>query len=90
MPNRTANPGWNNEMGNYWYIQNDTLFVSLNSNERDPAAHEQWLRDVVAEHGQDVTWKVATWHHSLYSTASHATDREHRGDRCAARSHSTS
>ena len=76
MPNRTANPGWNNEMGNYWYIQNDTLFVSLNSNERDPAAHEQWLRDVVAEHGQDVTWKVATWHHSLYSTASHATDRD--------------
>lgn len=27
MPNRTANPGWNNEMGNYWYVQNDTLFV---------------------------------------------------------------
>ncbi|MDJ1372200.1 metallophosphoesterase [Gulosibacter molinativorax] len=76
MPNRTANPGWNNEMGNYWYIQNDTLFVSLNSNEQDPDAHSQWVRDVVAAHGQDVTWKVATWHHSLYSTASHATDRD--------------
>ncbi|WP_236865044.1 metallophosphoesterase [Brevibacterium daeguense] len=74
MPNRTANPGWNNEMGNYWYIQNNTLFVSLNSNERDTEAHEQWLREVVAAHGQDVDWKIATWHHSLYSTASHATD----------------
>ncbi|MGM7669459.1 S-layer homology domain-containing protein [Microbacterium sp. A93] len=74
MPNRTANPGWNNEMGNYWYIQDNTLFVSLNSNHRVAADHEEYVRAVVAEHGQDVQWKVATWHHSLYSTASHATD----------------
>ncbi|XKH52033.1 S-layer homology domain-containing protein [Citricoccus nitrophenolicus] len=74
MPNRTANPGWNNEMGNYWYIQDDTLFVSLNSNHQVAADHEEYVRDVVAEHGQDAQWKVATWHHSLYSTASHATD----------------
>ena len=76
MPNRTANPGWNNEMGNYWYIQHGVLFVSLNSNHQVAKDHEQYVREVVAEHGADVEWKVATWHHSLYSTASHATDRD--------------
>lgn len=79
MPNRTANPGWNNEMGNYWYISEGVLFVSLNSNATGTAAvemHQQWLREVVAAHGADVDWKVATWHHALYSTASHATDRD--------------
>ncbi len=74
MPHRTGNPGWNNEMGNYWYIQDETLFVSLNSNHKVAADHEAYVRQVVAEHGQDAQWKVATWHHSLYSTASHATD----------------
>lgn len=74
MPNRTGLDGWNNDMGNYWFINEGVLFVSMNSNERDPAKHEAWLRDVVTEHGADADWKVATWHHSLYSTASHATD----------------
>lgn len=76
MPNRTGLEGWNNEMGNYWHIQEGVLFVSLNSNEQDPAKHEAWLREVIAEHGAEAEWTVAAWHHSLYSTASHATDAD--------------
>jgi hypothetical protein len=74
MPNEHDLSGWDAGLGNYWYIQNDVLFVSLNSNEQDPAAHSAWVRDIVEQHGTGVDWKVATWHHGLYSTASHATD----------------
>lgn len=74
MPNEHDLSGWDAGLGNYWYIQNDVLFVSLNSNEQDPAAHSAWVRDIVEQHGAGVDWKVATWHHGLFSTASHATD----------------
>ncbi|TJY69190.1 metallophosphoesterase family protein [Arthrobacter sp. CAU 1506] len=63
-------------LGNYWYVYNDVLFLSLNSNVRDNQQHFDWMEQVIAEHGQDAKWKVATWHHALYSTASHSTDSD--------------
>ncbi|WP_127128701.1 fibronectin type III domain-containing protein [Georgenia sp. SYP-B2076] len=75
MPNADPTAGAQHAgLGDYWYIYNDVLFLSLNSNVRDNQQHFDWMRDVLAEHGQDAEWKVVTWHHGLYSTASHATD----------------
>lgn len=60
--------------GNYWFTHKDVLFMVINSNNNDAAAHEKFLRDVVAEHGDKATWKVLAFHHSIYSVASHVND----------------
>lgn len=60
--------------GDYWFIYKDVLFLNLNSNSRNYASHNAWLDKVVAEQGDKVSWKVLAFHHSIYSTAIHATD----------------
>ncbi|WP_198525787.1 purple acid phosphatase family protein, partial [Corynebacterium otitidis] len=60
--------------GDYWFIYNDVLFVVLNSNNPDVNAHEQFVRDVVAAHGDEATWKVMSFHHSIFSVAKHYKD----------------
>lgn len=61
----------------YWFVYNNVLVMSVNSN---------WSKDSVAEHkafmkeaieaNPDVDWKVVTFHHSIYSAASHAVDKD--------------
>lgn len=57
--------------GNYWFMHKGVLFMVLNSNSSDYAAHEAFLRKTVAEQGDKATWKVVAFHHSIYSVASH-------------------
>ncbi|MDO5498543.1 MAG: FN3 domain-containing metallophosphoesterase family protein [Propionibacteriaceae bacterium] len=63
-------------LGNYWRLYNGVLFLSFNTNNRDDAAHFAWAQQVIAEHGASATWRVASLHHGVYSTASHADDRD--------------
>lgn len=63
-------------MGNYWFVYDNTLFLSINSNQGTDDEHFAWLREVVEAEGQDVDWKVLSFHHGPYSTASHADDRD--------------
>ncbi|ROP77421.1 calcineurin-like phosphoesterase family protein [Frigoribacterium sp. PhB107] len=60
--------------GDYWFIYQDTLYISFNSNDRDDAGHADFARKVIAEHGDEARWTIVTFHHSVYSVASHATD----------------
>ncbi|MBU4336524.1 MAG: metallophosphoesterase family protein [Actinobacteria bacterium] len=60
--------------GDYWYIYKDVLFVSLNTNSQDYSSHIAFLNQVVADHGADATWKVLTFHQSIYSSGPHADD----------------
>ena len=60
--------------GDYWFTYDDTLYISLNSNDMDDARHAQFAKAVIAEHGDDARWTVVTFHHSVYSVASHAND----------------
>ncbi len=62
--------------GNYWFRHKDVLFVNINSNSRDHASHEAFLRKVVAEQGGSARWKVLAFHHSIYSVAAHTADRD--------------
>lgn len=66
--------GGSSSGGDYWFIYKDVLFLNLNSNSRNYASHNAWLDKVVAEQGDKVKWKVLAFHHSIYSTAIHATD----------------
>lgn len=72
---QTAGPGTGTSSGgDYWFVYKDVLFLNLNSNSRDYASHERFVRDVIAEHGDEARWKVVSFHHSIYSVGPHATD----------------
>ncbi|MFI8523278.1 fibronectin type III domain-containing protein [Promicromonospora sukumoe] len=73
----TAGPGSGSSSGgDYWFVYNDVLFLNLNSNSRDYASHERFVRETVAEHGDEAKWKVVSFHHSIYSVGPHATDSD--------------
>jgi hypothetical protein len=79
MPNVSATagkPDANRAGGDYWFIYQDTLYISFNSNDRDDAGHADYAREVIAEHGGEARWTIVTFHHSVYSVASHATDSD--------------
>lgn len=60
--------------GDYWFMFKDVLYLVINSNNPDIDAHEQFLRDVVAEHGDEAKWSMLAFHHSIYSVAAHVND----------------
>lgn len=62
--------------GDYWFVYNDVLYMSLDSNSRDYTSHNAFLTKVVAEQGARAKWKVVAFHHSVYSVASHANDSD--------------
>ncbi|WIE76285.1 FN3 domain-containing metallophosphoesterase family protein [Curtobacterium sp. MCSS17_007] len=62
--------------GDYWFVHGDTLYISFNSNDKDDAGHAEFARKVLEEHGDEARWKVVTFHHSVYSTASHSDDSD--------------
>ncbi|QGU01268.1 Calcineurin-like phosphoesterase [Corynebacterium kalinowskii] len=63
----------------YFYIRNNVLFIGLDSNQNRPedvARHQAFVRDVVAKHGADVDWTIATYHHVPFSQGSHTNDAD--------------
>lgn len=59
----------------YYFVYNHVLFLVLNSNNTSTAAHKAFMEQAIAATaGQEITWKVVTFHHSIYSVASHATE----------------
>ena len=68
-----------NEEGraDYAYVYNNTLFMSLDSTYGwDAARHNDFIKKTVEKYKDKVDWKVLTFHHSIYSVASHAEDSD--------------
>ncbi len=60
--------------GDYWFIYDNVLFMTLNSNNMNVSEHEQFMTEVIAAH-PDVRWKVVSMHHTLfYASSGHATE----------------
>lgn len=74
-PNKTASNGQTygatNAGCDYWYVYNDVLFLNLNTNNVSTAEHKAFMEDAIAQNPH-VLWKVAVFHHSIYSAAGHA------------------
>ncbi|MEG0592260.1 MAG: FN3 domain-containing metallophosphoesterase family protein [Coprobacillus sp.] len=70
LPN-VSNKGATTAGSDYYYVYNNTLFLNINTNNTSTAEHKQFIKDAI-EANQDVRWKVVTFHHSIYSVASHA------------------
>lgn len=64
--------------GDYYYSYGDTLFLNINSNLNDSKEHEAFIKDAIAkatkERGKNFSWKVVSFHHAPYSTATHTSD----------------
>lgn len=59
--------------GDYYFVYNHVLFLALNSNNTSTAEHKAFMEQAMqATAGQDITWKVVVFHHSIYSVASHS------------------
>lgn len=64
--------------GDFWYSYGDTLFLNINSNERDSKLHAKFIEKAIKEaeekRGSNFSWKVVSFHHAPYSTATHTSD----------------
>ena len=61
--------------GDSWFVYNKVLFLVLNSNDMSVAEHKAFMEQAIAATAdQDIQWKVVTFHHSLFTVASHAKD----------------
>ena len=64
--------------GDYWYVYKGVLFVVINSNAqssvKDPAHMAFVTKAVKANPG--AKWRVVSYHHAIYSPASHANDAD--------------
>lgn len=64
--------------GDFWYSYGDTLFLNINSNERDSKLHAKFIEKAIKEaeekRGSNFSWKVESFHHAPYSTATHTSD----------------
>lgn len=61
--------------GDYWFSYGDALFLMLNSNTESVATHDVFIRDAVAKN-PSAKWRIACFHHSLFSEAEHLSDAE--------------
>ncbi|MBS5588910.1 MAG: FIVAR domain-containing protein [[Clostridium] spiroforme] len=57
----------------YWYVYNNTLFMNINSNNMSTAEHKAFMEEAIAANPA-ARWKVVSFHHSVYSVASHAVE----------------
>ena len=80
LPNvsQLGNSGEGNAQGDYYYIYNNTLIMVLNSNNRSTAQHEEFIKNTIAKtkDNKDIKWKIVVFHHSIFSSASHASDND--------------
>ena len=68
------NEGKSNAGSNYYYVYNNTLFICLNSNNKDYGEHKVTIEKAIAEN-PNVKWRVVTFHHPPYTVARHALDK---------------
>lgn len=50
----------------YWFVKGDVLFLMMDSNNTSMSDHRRFVKKAV-EANEDVKWRVAVFHHDLYS-----------------------
>lgn len=66
----TNMPNYNAKLDDYWFSYNGVLFIDLNSNALDTAAHEAFMRQAL-EQNPNASWKIVMFHHSIFSAGNH-------------------
>ncbi|MDD3219265.1 MAG: S-layer homology domain-containing protein [Lachnospiraceae bacterium] len=65
--------GATNSGGDYYYSYGDTLFIILNSNNRNTSEHTALMNQAV-ESDPDAKWKVVMFHHDIYGSGAPHSD----------------
>ncbi|MCD8109894.1 MAG: metallophosphoesterase family protein, partial [Clostridiales bacterium] len=74
--NESDEYGTSSAGSDYYYVYNNVLFIVLNSNNTSTAEHKAFMEQVIEETAdQDISWRIVTFHHSIYSVASHAVEQ---------------
>lgn len=61
--------------GDYYFTYNNVLFMVLNSNNTSAVEHRDFMQEAIAATAdKNIKWKVAVFHHTLFTVASHAHD----------------
>lgn len=61
--------------GDYYFTYNNVLFMVLNSNNTSAVEHRDFMQEAIeATSSKNIKWKVAVFHHTLFTVASHAHD----------------
>lgn len=68
LPNESVKFVSDYQTGDYWFVQNDVLFLFLDSNSGSGADHRAAIRAAVRAN-PNARWRVAVMHHDLYSSA---------------------
>lgn len=75
VANESDDYGVTNAGGDSYFVYNNVLFLVLNSNDKSVAGHQEFMKNAIkATEDQDISWKVVTFHHSIYTVASHSSD----------------
>lgn len=61
--------------GNYYYTYGNTLFINLNTNNRNIAEHKKFIEEAVNS-AKDSTWRVITLHQDIYGSGEHSNEPE--------------
>lgn len=73
LPNLSETQGATEAGGDAWFRYGSVLFLVLNTNNEDAAAHDAFIREAVKAN-PDAAWRVAVHHQSLYAAAEHVAD----------------
>ena len=77
VANESETLGISNAGGDNYFVYHNTLFMVLNSNNLSTAEHKAFMEQAIrATERQNIRWKVVTFHHSIYSVASHAVEQD--------------
>ncbi|MGN0173349.1 MAG: choice-of-anchor I family protein [Acutalibacteraceae bacterium] len=78
VANESAEYGVTAAGGDYYFVYNNVLFFVLNSNAQSQEAiegHKEFMQNAIeATKDKNISWKVAVFHHTLFTVASHAHD----------------
>ncbi|MGN0480846.1 MAG: metallophosphoesterase, partial [Lachnospiraceae bacterium] len=76
--NESDKYGVTNAGGDYYFVYNNVLFLVINSNAQSAEAvegHKAFIEEALeAVKDKNISWKVAVFHHTLFTVASHAHD----------------
>jgi predicted phosphodiesterase len=72
VANESSEYGTSDAGGDNYFVYNNTLFMVLNTNDLSTAEHKAFMKTAIeATKEQDIRWKIVTFHHSIYTVASH-------------------
>ncbi|MDS0528061.1 metallophosphoesterase [Clostridium sp. SHJSY1] len=69
----TSDLGLTKAGGDYYYSYGNTLFITLNTNNKNMAEHKQVIEKAISEN-KDAKWRIVTIHHDIYGSGEHSNE----------------